>query len=194
MKIEFSNEYKIQGKDVDCCLSLKAGLIHLIKGENGIGKTTFVSFLKLHQKRFFPKEKVRFVDQYPLAPLNSISFNELKIILAADRVEELNCFEMYEKKIEPFIHQPIKSLSGGQNQLVKIATALYLGGDFFFFDEPFQYLDSFYQETFKEILLSLKNEAKTVIIIEHNLALMADIYDEQIQVELKDKVRIYNGN
>lgn len=193
MRIKFEDEYQMGVKQVVCDIHLTAGEIHLIEGENGIGKTSFVHFLKLGQDRFFPNEVVRFIDQLPLSPLNDISFYELKQILLKKRSQEISYFEEFEKRIIPFERQPIKNLSGGQNQLVKIATALYLGGDYFFFDEPFQYLDKANKELLKKTLFALKSEKRTVILIEHNRHLVSELCDSYIQIIENDKVRLSNG-
>ena len=76
-------------------------------------------------------------------------------------------FDEFEELIKPFQAQSIKSLSGGQNQIVKIITSLFLSGDIFFLDEPLQYLDKGMREKVKMILLRLKEMGKTLVIIEH---------------------------
>ena len=194
MKIKFKNEYLVQELNVECHIELVEGKTHFLRGENGIGKTTFLNFLKLNRNKFFQNQKLRFVDQLPLTPLNDISFKDLEVLFKNDSYADEVIFNTFRKNIEPFASQPIRALSGGQNQLVKIGLALYLGGDYFFLDEPFQYLDQKNKEALKQVILSLRENKKTLFIVEHGHDLEADNSDKLLFMERSTSIRIINGN
>lgn len=193
MKIQFNERLNINGRDLECHLSIENGRVYQLKGENGIGKTTFFSFLKANQKEFFKTEKTVFVDQIPLLPLNSVSFEDLKKILKKDRVEKLEAFNILELMISNFSHQSIKSLSGGQNQLVKIAISLFLGGDIFFFDEPLNHLDKEKEAKVSELLIQLKVAGKTLFIIDHQKEWETGFIDKTFTMTSSDIIRLSDG-
>jgi len=58
-------------------------------------------------------------------------------------------------------------LSGGQKQLVALAGVLTLSPDIIVFDETMSQLDLAAQDTVKKVLLALKHDGKTLIMIEH---------------------------
>jgi len=194
MKLKFQNRLEVSGRDVVCDLTLSAGKTFLMSGENGVGKTTLITFLKVHQAEFFPKKDVVFVDQFPLLPLNSISFQDLKKNLDKLRFEKLDLFHQLEELANMFSRLSIKELSGGQNQVIKILIALYLSGDVFIFDEPLQYLDEKMRKEIKNVLHELKKLGKTLIIVEHMQDFEAEFIDETISMKIEDdKVMVRNG-
>lgn len=158
----------------------KAKMIQVL-GENGIGKSSLLQYLALHQRRFFGDESPYFLDQLRLSPLNSVNYLDVKDLLSKDRLEKLSVLEVVEAEMKDFIHLPIKELSGGQNQLVKLALMLFISADIFFLDEPFQYLDRKKQALLRDILEYLKQQKKAIVIIEHQRDL-ASLVDKQYEV------------
>lgn len=194
MRVSFENRLNVSGKDLVCSLDIEHGKAHLLSGDNGVGKTTLLTFLKIHQDEFFPGKKVVFVDQYPLLPLNSVSFCDLKSILADQRHEHLSKFSEVESLISPFTNQSVKTLSGGQNQIVKLVLALYLSGDIFFLDEPLQFLDEEMRSKVKSILKELKRMGKTLIIVEHLKDFEVGFIDVDFFVKAhQDTIVVSNG-
>lgn len=194
MKINFKNRFEILDKSLDCQIDISLGKVHQIIGENGMGKTSLLTFFKQHQEEFFSGKRLVFIDQYPLMPLNSISFLDIEKLLKASQFEELPFLEEFRKLASPFYAQSVKSLSGGQNQLIKILISLYLSGDIFFFDEPFQYLDQAMRERVKELFRKLKAQGKTLVIIEHSNHLCSDLIDESIYFKTSNgKIVVNHG-
>lgn len=196
MNIEFKDRFKIQQVDVQCKMNLPTGKLSYLAGENGVGKSSLIQFFKLNQAEFFPEKKIFFVDQLSLKPLNEISYAQLEIDFAYLRTEELACYDILNQVILPYKHLPIRNLSGGQNQLIKIALALYLSADIFVFDEPLQYLDSSNVELFLKILAELKAISKTIFLVEHRMDAVRPLIDEINIMSLEEsmiQVRAY-GN
>lgn len=193
MKIEFNNRLKIEEVNLECSFELKKGMVYQLEGENGIGKTTFLAFLKAHQNEFFPKQRAVFVDQLPLIPLNAVSFEDLKLILRKDRYEELVVFEKLNELISDFSSQSLKSLSGGQNQLVKLAISIFLGGDLFFFDEPMNFLDPEKKAKITGIFQELKKLNKTLFIIDHQKSWPIGLIDKTLTMVAQEHIRIVDG-
>ena len=60
-------------------------------------------------------------------------------------------------------------LSGGQKQLVALASVLTLEPEILIFDEVMAHIDTKGKQLIKEIIRELKAEGKTIIMVEHNL-------------------------
>lgn len=71
----------------------------------------------------------------------------------------------------------IGELSGGQKQRVFLARALVQDPDLYFMDEPFQGIDAKSQQAIVDVLHRLRAEGKTVVIVHHDLATVADYCD-----------------
>ncbi|RXE56519.1 ABC transporter ATP-binding protein [Methanoculleus taiwanensis] len=75
------------------------------------------------------------------------------------------------------------TLSGGQKQRVTIAATLALGTDLLILDEPTAELDTIATEAIFQILQRLKDEGKTIVIVEHKVDELARLADRMILVE-----------
>ncbi len=187
--ISFSreNNFLIANHFLTGTFELQPGKVTMLAGENGIGKSSLIKFLKGSQSIYFPNCACRFIDQLRLTPLNDVSYQDIKKTLVPYRHENLNIYDTLESDCEDFICKPIRLLSGGQNQMIKILIATFLGGDIFFLDEPFQFLDSNNQKRLYEIIEFLKSEGKSLCIIEHNEKSIADLVDNTYRLVKKDK-------
>ncbi|ACL17002.1 ABC transporter ATP-binding protein [Methanosphaerula palustris] len=72
------------------------------------------------------------------------------------------------------------TLSGGQKQRVAIAATLALGTDILILDEPTSELDEEGSQMLFHILSDLKNEGKTVLLVEHKLDALITLADRMI--------------
>ena len=75
---------------------------------------------------------------------------------------------------------------------MKILIGLYLGGDIFIFDEPLQYLDQKNMSQIVLLLKRLKQQNKTLLIVEHQSNSLEELIDHKIVVSRDDKVRIHD--
>lgn len=76
-----------------------------------------------------------------------------------------------------FKDRQIGELSGGQKKRVFVARALAQGADILLLDEPFAGLDATSERSLIALLLSLKEQGKTVIIATHDLISLPDTCD-----------------
>ncbi len=170
---------------------IEPGNSSLLTGDNGVGKSTFFHFLKLKQDQFLPKLKCNFMDQLRLVPINDISFKHLIRSLEAIRFEKLTFFEENIHLVQNYINTPINSLSGGQNQMIKIFLSAYIGGDIFFFDEPLQFLDKRNKVFFNSYVKYLKEQNKAICLIEHNTTEIMKSVNHQFSLEYyEDRINI----
>lgn len=82
--------------------------------------------------------------------------------------------------IEHLLDRNIFNLSGGEKQMIAIASALASDTDIVLFDEPTSNLDVFYIEKIAQVLRKLKAAGKTIIISEHRLYFLKDIIDRAL--------------
>ena len=82
--------------------------------------------------------------------------------------------------IEHLLDRNIFNLSGGEKQMIAIASALASDTDIILFDEPTSNLDVFYIERIAQVLRKLKAAGKTLIISEHRLYFLKDIIDRAL--------------
>lgn len=80
-------------------------------------------------------------------------------------------------KMSDFAERQIGELSGGQKKRVFVARALAQGADIFLLDEPFAGLDSVSERSVTELLVTLKEEGKTIILATHDLTSLSDNCD-----------------
>lgn len=178
----------IEDHRLDCMIKLDFGKLTLISGANGVGKSSLIHLLKIHQKKYFAGHHPVFVDQFPLQPLNEISLSDTLKLFDGCRIEGLDLFTIVYKECENFKDIPIKNLSGGQNQLCKMAIALFVSGDIFVLDEPFQFLDQRNLDLVLKILQELKNSNKAILLVEHRKEIVQEIIDYTGLMHRNDQV------
>jgi manganese/iron transport system ATP-binding protein len=80
--------------------------------------------------------------------------------------------------MESFADRQIGELSGGQQQRVFIARALAQKADLLFFDEPFVGVDQTSEAIIFQIFEELRNEHKTLLVVNHDLGEAVSHYDD----------------
>ena len=174
--------------------------ITAITGANGIGKTTFLNCLcglekncrgiveydgrildsRERQKKFF------MVMQDVNHQLFSESiWEELKLCFTGRNIsdsektktatEVLKKLDLYEYR-----NRHPMSLSGGQKQRVAIACALCSDRDFLLFDEPTSGLDYEHMLSVSDLLKSLRDAGKTIVVVTHDSELIRCCCDRKI--------------
>jgi len=76
-----------------------------------------------------------------------------------------------------FADRQISQLSGGQQQRVFLARALAQDARLYFMDEPFAGVDAATEKAIVALLRTLKQEGKTVLVVHHDLATVAEYFD-----------------
>ena len=169
-------------------------------GPSGCGKTTTLriigGFLKPDSGivRFDGKEinnippykrNVNTVFQrYALFPhlnvYDNIAFG-LKIKKFSDKEIQKRVGAMLELvNLKGFEKRSIDRLSGGQQQRVALASVLVLEPDILVIDEPTSQLDPQETERVFEIIKTMKQMGKTIILVEHKMELVAEYCDEVV--------------
>ncbi|NLJ88783.1 MAG: ABC transporter ATP-binding protein [Epulopiscium sp.] len=175
-------------------IEFEEGSITSIIGKNGCGKTTllktsanllkpFKGEIRLGDKDIFsiPKKelakKLSFLPQLRAVPnitVYNLVMHGRYPYLGFSRTPQKKDKELVQKAIEDmglnqYINKNIYELSGGQRQKVYIAMLLAQDTDIIFLDEPTTYLDINQQLEILEIIKRLKEMAKTIIMVVHDL-------------------------
>lgn len=75
--------------------------------------------------------------------------------------------------VNELLARPMDALSGGERQRVRLARAIAQGGEGLVLDEPTAFLDIGHEMTVFELLASLAREGQAVLLVSHQLNLVA---------------------
>ena len=182
-----------------CLLDIDAhtfsdGELHLIQGDNGVGKTTLLKILagldepdtldfqfngSTYTQVHYPdalRREIIYIHQHPYLFSTSVAANidyGLKLRNVPLQQRENAIAEAIRwaglagvEKVAP------KKLSGGEKQRVALARALVLNAPVMLIDEPTANLDGKARDQVKTLLESLRAEGRIIIIATHDPALM----------------------
>ena len=187
-----------------------SGVVLGLLGQNGIGKTTALKILsgeiKLNLGKYKnPPEWPQLIQHFRGSTLQEyfqkLSDDTLKILHKPQYVDKIprvvsgKVGDLLEKvderdKLESLTEQlqlkavwdrALEVLSGGELQTVAIAATICREADVYLFDEPSSYLDVKQRLQAARAIRSLRKEGKTVIVAEHDLAIL-DYLSDQICV------------
>ena len=133
-------------------------------------------FLKMSKNSLKVAHKPQYVDKIPKAVMGKVGellekADERKLLEKLS--EELELKKIWDRNLEV--------LSGGELQRVAVAATLNREADVYLFDEPSSYLDVKQRLQVAKAIRSLKEAGKTIIVAEHDLAII-DYLSDQICV------------
>lgn len=183
------------------------GVVLGLLGQNGIGKTTVIKILsgeikpnlgnyenppdwqelvrhfrgsilqeyfhKLSEKQLRVVHKPQYVDKIP-------QFFSGEVGELLEKVDERGKLESLreELQLKAVWNRTLDVLSGGELQRVAITAAICRDADVYLFDEPSSYLDVKQRLEVARAIRGLKREEKTVIVAEHDLAILDYLSDQ----------------
>ncbi len=127
---------------------------------------------KLSAKRLRVVMKPQYVDKLPQAVSGKVG-DLLK------KADERDVFETLTEQLQldNILDRTLNVLSGGELQRVAIAASISRNADVYLFDEPSSYLDVQQRLQAARVIRSLKDADKTVIVAEHDLAILDYLSD-----------------
>lgn len=193
--------------------AFEQGEFYGVIGPNGGGKSTLCSLIKGLIPDFYLGEltggvtiegrpvgewdkselcsKVGYIFQNPFTQISGIRDSVLEEIViglenlgmekeemirrAVAVVEQVGIYDLLQKNPN--------ELSGGQRQRVAFASILAMDADIYVIDEPTSQLDPDGTESIFQIIRSLKEQQKTVILVEHKIELLAEYADEILVID-----------
>ena len=195
----------------DLSFHVRKGECLLLTGLSGCGKTSILRLLNglipryyegtLSGNVFVGNEDIANMPIYEVSKKASTVFQNPKSqFFNLDTTSEIlfflenmgTPFETMRERltdIASFLHighlldRNIFNLSGGEKQMIAIASALASDTELVLFDEPTSNLDVFYIEKIAQVLRKLKAAGKTIIISEHRLYFLKDIVDRALIIK-----------
>ena len=182
--------YERNGKDIlrDLSLEVCGGEVFAVLGANGAGKSTMAAVIAGLRKPYSGTVKLfsKPLKAYKNGTLyqNNLSLlpQDTESVFIRETVgEELKGCEAIVDKL-PYDLRPLYSrhpydISGGERQLVALCKALSTDPRLIIMDEPSKGLDHYAKQLLRDIILKLKADGATVLLITHDTefaALCAD--------------------
>lgn len=171
-------------------LSMACGRVLGLMGDNGRGKSTLAQILAgakrekqgqiTWQGRIMrPKDRLKLVSLvlqdvrlqlFTASVKEELRLGQKRKDLPEDLLASLGLLELLERHPQ--------TLSGGEQQRLMIAASLMSDKSVFIFDEPTSNLDGDQLQAFVAQVIQLKGAGKAVLIISHDVELMAQVCDE----------------
>jgi manganese/zinc/iron transport system ATP- binding protein len=184
--------------DID--FTLPKGQIVGIIGPNGSGKSTLLKAIMgliplasgnvkvLNKNLSLVRDQLAYVPQretvdwnFPASVEDVVLMGRYKkgnLFRRLTKIDKVIAQESIEKvKLEKYKERQISQLSGGQQQRVFIARALAQGASIYIMDEPFVGVDMATEKTILDLLIQMKEEGKTIIIVHHDIQTVSNYFD-----------------
>ena len=189
-------------------LTIPQGKLVGIIGPNGAGKSTLIKavmgilplssgYVKLFDKDIDDvRHKISYVPQresvdwdFPASVLDVVLMGRyaqlglFKRPRKADRDVAMECLR--KVGMEGYAQRQISQLSGGQQQRTFLARALAQQADIYFMDEPFSGVDAATEKTIINLLRTMTNTDKTVMVVHHDLHSVSQYFDWVIMLNTR---------
>ncbi|MBA2663028.1 MAG: metal ABC transporter ATP-binding protein [Bradymonadaceae bacterium] len=188
--------------------SLTGGKLIGVVGPNGAGKSTMIKAIvgsilpnrgKVEVFGSTAKRALRRITYVPQRGSVDWDFPvTVRDVVAQGRYAHLGLFrrfttvdrDLVERSLElvglvQLAERQIGELSGGQQQRVFLARALAQQGDIYLMDEPFAGVDAATESAIVEVLRSLRDEGKTVLVVHHDLSTLREYFEELVLINRK---------
>lgn len=192
----------------DLSLKVEPGEVLGVIGSNGSGKTTVCNIMRGFIPAFYKGElegkvifedkpldtsnlgrlaqKIGYAFQNPFTQITGVKYTVYDEIgyglenLSVPREEANEKVEQIIKllNLEKIRNQNPYDLSGGQKQMVALASVIVLDPELIILDEPTSQLDPSSTLAVYNIVKNLKKQGKTIIIVDHKVDLLAQVCDE----------------
>ncbi len=192
--------------DID--LSIPTGTLTAIIGPNGAGKSTLIKAIlglvplpagtveifghtSAHQQKLVGYVPQRgSVDwQFPTDALDVVTmgtYGQLGWLRRPGKAEHARAMEALDQMgMADFADRQISQLSGGQQQRVFLARALVQDAQLYFMDEPFVGVDARTEAAIIELLKSLRDRGKTVVVVHHDLDSAPEYFDHVVLLNVR---------
>ncbi len=189
LSYEVSNKFIIKSATFD----IKKNMITIIKGPNGAGKTTLLKILfgmiiptsGYIQRQFdIKKSELSYVFQNSIFLNRSVEDNLNHILFCKNinpsKWKTLILNVLKEFNLDYMLTLSLKSLSGGELQLLALVRGVLIHPDILFCDEPTNNLDSQNIETIIKMINKFYSNGTTIIIVSHDDVLIEKLKHNEI--------------
>lgn len=189
-------------------LTIPAGALVGVIGPNGAGKSTLIKammdllpagsgYVRLFDKPIQEvRNRISYVPQresvdwdFPASVFDVVlmgRYGNMGLFNRPRKADKDAAMEALEKVgMQAFANRQISQLSGGQQQRVFLARALAQNADLYFMDEPFAGVDIATETAIIQLLRTMREEGKTVIVVHHDLQSAADYFDWVVLLNMR---------
>ena len=179
-----------------------------IIGPNGAGKSTMIKaimelvpkasgWVKIYGKPYGDMRKIiGYVPQresvdwdFPINALDVVlmgRYGQVGWVRRPSKEDRRLSMEALDKVgMSEFSGRQISQLSGGQQQRVFLARALVQDARIYMMDEPFAGVDAATERAIIEILVILREEGKTILVVHHDLQTVTEYFDWVIMLNMR---------
>lgn len=204
LTVTYSRKPVLWGVD----LTIPKGALVGVIGPNGAGKSTLIKAIMeivplssgwveiLGQPISEVRNKVSYVPQkesvdwdFPASVRDVVvmgRYAELGLFKRPRKADyEASDYALEQVNMQQFADRQISQLSGGQQQRVFLARALAQNAEIYFMDEPFAGVDAATEKAIINILKTMSDEGKTVIVVHHDLQTVAQYFDWLVQLNTR---------
>jgi manganese/zinc/iron transport system ATP- binding protein len=192
--------------DVD--LDVPEGVLVGIIGPNGAGKSTMIKavmdlvpkasgWVKIYDRPYDQmRSAIGYVPQresvdwdFPINALDVVlmgRYGHVGWMRRPGAEDKRIAREALEKVgMSEFAERQISQLSGGQQQRVFLARALAQDARIYMMDEPFAGVDAATEKAIIDILIALRREGKTILVVHHDLQTVTEYFDWVIMLNMR---------
>ena len=190
----FGKVAAIQGLSLEVC----EGEVVALLGANGAGKTTLLNTISGFIKSYIGTIEMRGERISGLAPHKIFRKGVVQVSQTRDLFVEMSVLEnlelgavarnddirkdlakvfTYFPRLDERRQQRVKTLSGGEQQMVAIGRALMGGPKILLLDEPSGGLAPRFVQEIAHIIAMLKKNGSTMLLVEQNIALAMSVAD-----------------
>lgn len=193
--VQVENVSKIYGRTAalrNVSLELEAGKLYVLRGENGAGKTTLMRIIaglstpSQGQVRIFGSrnrdapQRIGYMAHAPLvydelSGMENLRFFARLYGITADSVLE---DALRRVGLDPRLARRVGQYSQGMRQRLSLARAIFHQPSLLLLDEPFSNVDPESADQIVQLLAGMRASGTTILLITHQLALLANIADE----------------
>ncbi|RIJ41830.1 metal ABC transporter ATP-binding protein [Pontibacter oryzae] len=189
-------------------LTLPAGALVGVIGPNGAGKSTMIKammdllpvgsgYVRIFDKPIDEvRNRISYVPQresvdwdFPASVFDVVlmgSYGKLGLFKRPRKADKDAAMEALNKVgMQAFADRQISQLSGGQQQRVFLARALAQDADIYFMDEPFAGVDIATETAIIELLRTMREQGKTVIVVHHDLQSANEYFDWVVLLNMR---------
>ena len=189
-------------------LTLPPGALVGVIGPNGAGKSTLIKaimgllpvssgYIRIFDQPIKEvRKRISYVPQresvdwdFPASVFDVVlmgRYGKLGFFNRPRRADKDAAMEALEKVgMQAYTDRQISQLSGGQQQRVFLARALAQNADIYFMDEPFAGVDIATETAIIELLRTMRDEGKTVVVVHHDLQSAAAYFNWVILLNMR---------
>lgn len=193
--VRVENVSKVYGRTAavrNVSIDLDGGRFYVLRGENGAGKSTLLriiaglneptegKILIFGQNNKEARSQMGYMAHAPLlyedfsAMENLRFFAELYGITSEAPLKEA----IRRVGLNPHLDRRVAQYSQGMRQRLSLARAIFHAPPLLLLDEPFSNVDPDSAAEIVKLLASMRAEGKTILLVTHQLGILADIADE----------------